>query len=411
MQVKGLREIVLIHDLKKQGLSITAIARKVGCDRKTVRKHLGRGMEAPVYGPRPPRPRVVEPYEGYLRERVLSFPELSGARLLREIRQMGYAGGYTAVTDFLREVRPAAPRPFERRFETPPGRQAQMDFAEFAVEFTDEPGVVRKVWLFTMVLGHSRWLWGRYVASQNLQSVMRCHIAAFEAIGGVPEEILYDRMKTAVIGEDEAGVVSYNASLVALLNHYGAIPRACRPYRAKTKGKIERPYRYIRQDFFLARTFRDLDDLNAQFGTWRTEVANPRVHATTRRVVDEAFGDELPHLRPAPAIPYEAVLTIERRVSKDGMVSVGGNLYSVPDTARKRLLEVQHHATEVRIFEDGTLIARHPVLEGKGLRRVDPAHRKAPPAQPSQQLPVHGLRRPLEFYDAVGRRLAAGGPR
>lgn len=410
MQVKGLREIVLIHDLKKQGLSITAIARKVGCDRKTVRKHLERGMEAPVYGPRPSRPRVVEPYEAYLRERVLSFPELSGARLLREIRQMGYEGGYTAVTDFLREVRPAAPRPFERRFETPPGRQAQMDFAEFAVEFADEPGVVRKVWLFTMILGHSRWLWGRYVASQNLQSVMRCHIAAFEAIGGVPEEILYDRMKTAVIGEDEVGVVSYNASLVALLNHYGVVPRACRPYRAKTKGKIERPYRYIRQDFFLARAFRNLDDLNAQFDTWRTEVANPRVHATTRRVVEDAFAEELPHLKPSPAIPYEAVLTIERRVSKDGMVSVGGNLYSVPDTARKRLLEVQHHATEVRIFEDGTLIARHPVLEGKGLRRVDPAHRKAPPVRPPHQLPVHGLRRPLEFYDAVGRRLAAGGP-
>lgn len=323
---------------------------------------------------------------------------------------MGYEGGYTAVTDFLREVRPAAPRPFERRFETPPGRQAQMDFAEFAVEFADEPGVVRKVWLFTMILGHSRWLWGRYVASQNLQSVMRCHIAAFEAIGGVPEEILYDRMKTAVIGEDEVGVVSYNASLVALLNHYGVVPRACRPYRAKTKGKIERPYRYIRQDFFLARAFRNLDDLNAQFDTWRTEVANPRVHATTRRVVEDAFAEELPHLKPSPAIPYEAVLTIERRVSKDGMVSVGGNLYSVPDTARKRLLEVQHHATEVRIFEDGTLIARHPVLEGKGLRRVDPAHRKAPPVRPPHQLPVHGLRRPLEFYDAVGRRLAAGGP-
>lgn len=407
--MKGLREIVLIHDLKKQGLSISAIARKVGCDRKTVRKHLEQGLVAPVYGPRPPRPRAIEPFEAYLRERVLTFPELSGARLLREIRQMSYEGGYTAVTDFLREVRPAAPKPFERRFETPPGRQAQMDFAEFAVEFTDEPGVVRKVWLFTMILGHSRWLWGRFVASQNLQSVLRCHISAFEAMGGVPEEILYDRMKTAVIGEDEAGVVAYNASLVALLNHYGAVPRACRPYRAKTKGKIERPYRYIRQDFFLARAFRNLDDLNAQFDAWRTEVANLRVHATTRRVVDRAFAEERPSLRPLPAIPYDAVLTIERRVSKDGMVSVGGNLYSVPDTARKRVLEVQHHAAEIRIFEDGDLIGLHPVLEGKGLRRVDPAHRKAPPPRPPQQLPIQGLRRPLEFYDAVGRRLAAGG--
>lgn len=187
-----MREIVLIHDLKKQGLSISAIARKVGCDRKTVRKHLDRGLAAPVYGPRAPRPRAIAPFEAYLRERVLSFPDLTGARLLREIRDMGYEGGYTAVTDFLREVRPPRQAAFERRFETSPGRQAQMDFAEFAVAFTDESGIVRKVWLFSMILGHSRWLWGRFVASQNLQSVLRCHIGAFEAMGGAPEEILYE---------------------------------------------------------------------------------------------------------------------------------------------------------------------------------------------------------------------------
>src|SRR6056297_638780 len=307
-QVKRLREIVLIHDLKKQGLSISAIARKVGSDRKTVRKYLDRGLEAPVYGPRQPRARVIEPYERYLQERVQAFPDLSGARLLREIRELGYEGAYTAVTDFLREVRPARQAPFERRFETPPGKQAQVDFAEFTVEFTDEPGVVRKVWLFSLVLGHSRWLWGRFVASQNLQSVLRCHIAAFSALDGVPEEILYDRMKTAVIGEDESGVITYNAALVALLNHYGAVPRACRPYRAKTKGKVERPFRYIREDFFLGRSFRNLDDLNAQLRHWLDTVANARVHATTRRVVSEAFAEERASLKPLPLAPYRAVL-------------------------------------------------------------------------------------------------------
>jgi transposase len=409
--VHGLREIVLIHDLKKQGLSLTAIARKVGCDRKTVRKYLERGLEGPAYGPRQPRDCLLDPYEIYLRERVLTFPDLSGARLLREIRDMGYAGGYTAVTDFLRDVRPPARTRFERRFETPPGRQAQVDFAEFTVSFTDEPGVTRKVWLFSIILGHSRWLWGRFVASQNLQSVMRCHIAAFAAMDGVPEEILYDRMKTAVIGEDEAGVITYNASLVALLNHYGAVPRACRPYRAKTKGKIERPFRYIRQDFFLARTFRDLDDLNVQFDGWRTGIANPRVHATTRRIVDEAFIEERPSLTRLPALPYSAVLTVERRVSHEGMVSVDGNYYSVPDTTRKRVVEVQNHTDEVRIFEDGTQIAAHPVLEGKNRRRVDPAHRKTPPSrQPTVPIPGVPLR-PLSFYDAVGKRLAAEGMR
>ena len=281
--------------------------------------------------------------------------------------------------------------------------------------------MTRKVWLFSIVLGHSRWLWGRFVASENLQLVLHCHIEAFDSkpikrqwfeshwrTGGAPDEVLYDRMKTAVIGEDEAGIITYNPSLVALLNHYGSRPQACRPYRAKTKGKIERPFRYIRQDFFLARTFRNMDDLNAQFDAWRTEIANPRVHATTRRIVDEAFAEEGPSLKPLPAILYNAVLTVERRVSKDGMVSVGGNLYSVPDTTRRRTLEVQHHATELHIFEDGQLIAKHPVLERTARRRVDPAHRKAPP-RPVLPTHPHGLRRPLDFCGAVGQRLAAAG--
>ena len=108
-----------------------------------------------------------------------------------------------------------------------------------------------------------------------------------------------------------------------------------------------------------------------------------------------------------PAIAYSAVLTVERRISHEGMISLGGNLYSVPDATRKRVVEVQNHPNEVRIFEDGTLIAIHPVLEGKNQRQVDPAHRKAPPAQASQLTKTTTVaRRPLDFYDAVGRRLA-----
>lgn len=106
-RVQGLKEIVLIQDLHKQGLSMSAIARKVGCDRKTVRKYLERGLDVPVYGPRAPRERLIDQFESYLCDRVLAFPDLSGARLLREIREIGYEGSYTAVTDFLREVRPS----------------------------------------------------------------------------------------------------------------------------------------------------------------------------------------------------------------------------------------------------------------------------------------------------------------
>jgi len=330
-----LGELVMILDLHRQGLSVSAIARQLCVDRKTVRSAIARGLEPPKY------------------------------------------------RDCVRDLRPPRTAGFEVRFETPPGQQAQVDFAHFEVEFADEPGVRRIVWLFSMVLGFSRLIWGRFVVHQDLQSVLRCHIAALEAIGGAPHEILYDRMKTAVIGEDADGLVVYNRALVDLARHYGFQPRACQPYRPKTKGKVERPFRYIREDFFLGGSFRNLDDLNAQFQHWLDTVANPRVHTTTQRVVNEAFAEEKSALKPLPLAPYRTVLKLERRVSHEGMVSIGGNLYSVPDTTRRRILDVHVLADEIRIFEAGALIASHAPLEGRDQRRLDPAHRKPLPPAPT----------------------------
>lgn len=408
----------MILELHRQGLSVSEIARQTGRDRKTVAKYIERGLEPPAYTPRPPKPRLLEPFEAYLKARVADYPGLSGKRLLREIRENGYTGGYTAVTEYLRDIRPEPAKPFEVRFETPPGAQAQVDFARFPIVFTDAPTEARIVWLFSMVLGASRLIWARFVEHQNLETVLRCHIAAFEALGGTAREILYDRMKTAVIGPDGDGHIVYNRALLDLARHYGFHPRACRPYRAKTKGKVERPFRYVREDFFLGRTFRNLDDLNRQLYVWLTTVANARLHATTQRVVAEAFAEEKPHLVPLPLAPFRSVLKLERRVSHEGMVSVGNNLYSVPDTTRRRVVEVHTLATEIQIFEDGRLIANHPVLEGRHRRRTAPGHRKplspaarsgSGHAEPVAPLGDRIVRRPLDVYADIGRRLAEGG--
>ena len=401
-----LGDVVMILDLHRQGLSISAIARELGLDRKTVRRTIDRGLEPPVYGPRKPRPRLIDPFVPYLRERVTAYPGLTGRRLWRELRERGYAGGYTTVTDLLRELRPTPLPAFEVRFETPPGDQAQVDFAHFQVVFTDEPSVTRIVWLFSFVLGHSRLIWARFVLHQDMQTVLRCHMAAFEAIGGVPEEILYDRMKTAVIGEGGGSIV-YNRALIDFARHYGFQPKACRHIGISAR------------DFFLARSFRNLDDLNAQLRHWLDTVANPRVHATTQCVVNEAFAAEKPHLGALPLASFRSVLKLERRVSHEGMVSVGGNLYSVPDATRKRIVEVHTLANEVQIFEEGTLIATHPVLDGRRQRRIAPGHRKMPRLTDRRRdEPIMIVRtgdtvatRPLDFYQAVGQRMAHQGER
>jgi len=284
--VVRLGELVVILDLHRQGLSLSAIARQTGLDRKTVRRYVERGLEPPAYQPRPTQASKVTPFGTYLRARVAAYPELTASRLHRELRDLGFGGGYTAVKVFVRGIRPGASAGFEVRFETPPGRQAQVDFAHFRTVFTDEPGVERVVWLFSLVLGHSRMLWGRFVAQQDMQTVLRCHAAAFEALGGAPAEILYDRMKTVVDRKapqdgPEAGHIVYNRTLVEFARHHGYLPKACKAYRAKTKGKVERPFRYIREDFFLGRSFRNRDDLNGQFRQWLDEVANPSVGIPT----------------------------------------------------------------------------------------------------------------------------------
>jgi len=416
-----LGEIVMILDLHRQGASVSAIARRTGFDRKTVRKVIAGGLEPAIYGPRQRKVTQLQPFEPYLRERLAAVPELTGRRLHRELAALGYHGGYSAVTDLLREIRPDAPPPFELRFETPPGQQAQVDFAHFQTEFADQPGVMRIVWLFSLVLGHSRMMWGHFVLRQDLPTLLRCHNAAFEALGGVPQQILYDRMRTVVSRDDaEAGHIVYNRVLLDFARHHGFLPKACRPYRAKTKGKVERPFRYVREDFFLGGRFRNLDDLNTQFHHWLDTVANLRVHATTRRVVGEHFADERPSLQGLPAGAFQAVLRLERRITRDGMVSVDGNLYSVPNATRRRPVEVHSTTGEIRIFEQDRLIAVHPVLGGRGQRRIAAGHRSLPPPAnshtPRQATP---LRRPgevvaqrsLAFYDAVARRLAGAGAR
>ena len=411
-----LGELIVILDLHRQGLSISAIARRTGRDPKTVRKYIERGLEPPAYSPRQAgRPSKLAPYLDYLRERVAAFPDLSAVRLTREIRERGYAGAYTAVKRFVAAVRPeTGPKPFEIRFETPAGQQAQVDFARFVTVFADYPGATRIVWLFSMVLGHSRFIFARFVMHQDLQTLLRCHMQAFAAVGGVPIEILYDRMKTAVTGEDGNGHIVYNRSLVALARHYGFHPKACRPYRAKTKGKVERPFSYIRQDFFLARTFRNLDDLNTQLDDWLATIANVRVHGTTQRIVAEAFAAEQPELQELPATPFDALLKLERRVSHDGLVSIGGNYYSVPDRTR-RIVEVHQLPDVIRILDEGRLVAVHPVLEGRRRTRVAPGHRQGTsrPRPKSPQYDIvagrpgeHIPGRSLEIYQAIGNRLA-----
>jgi transposase len=372
--------IVRQHSLQ-EGLSKTAIARKLGVTRRTVQRYAKSGKTVPRSGPRPPRPAKLDPYGAELRARLTAYPELSAVRLLAELRPRGYAGGYTAVKDFVRRHRPPPAVPFETRFEVAPGEQAQVDFATFRTPFGT-------VYALLVVLSWSRVLWVRFGCQQDELTVLGGLHQAFVAFGGVPRTVLFDRMKTAVVGATADGSAVFNAELARFARHCGFTPRACQPYRAKTKGRVERSVAYLRDSFFYGRTFRDLADLNAQCATWLGETANARLHGTTRTAPATRLPDEQAHLRPVPAEPYVPLVTVGRRITRDGFVSYNGNDYSVPDGVATRDVDVRATLTDLRLFHRDQLIATHPLLDGRGARRLDPTHRPRRVLRPGTALEV-----------------------
>jgi transposase len=409
-------DYLVIHKLHTLGYTITQIARELGLDRKTVRSHLTRG-QPPRYQ-RAPRPSKLDPYRTWIRTRLAAAP-LTAKRVLRELRPLGYTGSYTILKECIRQLRPKPPVPIVVRFETPPGDQAQADFARFEVTWA-ATGVTQVVWLFLVTLGYSRLLTGTWSLHGDLVAVLQGHVAAFIAFGGAPRRMLYDRMKTVVSDHDAQGRPVFHPALVSLAAHYGFTPEACRPYRAQTKGKIERPVGYIREDFWLGRTFWDLADLLAQWADWLATVANVRVHATTGvRPVDRWRTEGLQALPPQP---HDPLLAIERQLSRDGFVSVRGSRYAVPLPDHRSPIEVRIRALTCELYVGPTWLATYALAPGRGAVCTTPLTlalaaqwpRGPWPVVPAPPLPVglparawltHDVeRRDLAVYETVGGR-------
>jgi len=281
-------EQVDIIAMYKHGISIKDIVRRTGFARNTVRSTIRRYEDS---GQRAHMPASkLDPYKDYLLKRLEEFPALSVEKLYREIRGMGYSGGKTILAEFTRPHR--IPRKQTSiRFETDPGEQAQVDFAELGRHKIG--GLELKISLFTMILCYSRMLYGRVVTSQDSETFLSCHTHAFAYFGGVTKEILYDNAKVVALKHDRGSRV-FNAALLDYAANAGFSPRLCKPYRPQTKGKVERSIGYIRDSFLEGETFSGIDDMQTRLEGWLDNIANVRVHQTTnRRPVDMLVEEEL----------------------------------------------------------------------------------------------------------------------
>lgn len=273
-----------IKVMARRGVSIREMAKELRCSRNTVRRYL-RDAQAQQYKARAPRPTKLDPYKDYLRERVAAaHPQwIPAVVLLREIQEAGYPGGVTQLKEFLNTLRHKEAEPIVR-FETAPGKQMQADFTH--IRRGRDPLLA-----FVATLGYSRSSWVHFTTDERADTLCHCLREAFIYFGGVPHHVLFDNASTMVIERDAYGEGRHrwHSGLLALAEEFGFTPRACRPYRAKTKGKVERFNGYLKGSFCvpLAATLKqaglklDAQVANAYIGRWLTEVADQRIHGTT----------------------------------------------------------------------------------------------------------------------------------
>jgi transposase len=401
-----------IQLLFKQLGSIRAVAKQTGLSRNTVRKML-RAARPPTFQPAR-RSSGVEGFEEYLARRYAEHG-LSAVRLLEEIKPQGFAGSIHMVRRFIQTLRPMrqAAATATLRFETPPGQQAQVDWA-YCGRHPDRSGRSVGVYAFVMVLGFSRMLHVRFTTSMRLAELIDCHRRGFDFFGGVPASILYDNMKQVRLDDGKL-----NPALLDFASHFGFTVNTCRVRRARTKGKVERMVDYVKDNFLNGREFIDLEDLNAQACNWLDHVANVRVHATTGHRPVDLLATEKPKLTPIESVrPYTFIERHPRKVMAESMVSFQSSRYSVPPEHVGRIVEVSCEAGKIVIHSGDLIVAEHAAASKPGSSITQKEHldelwklamQRAPEPLPNWRLTFEQAvaATPLEHYGQLFDNTAA----
>jgi transposase len=338
-------EILRLHHAEHW--RVGTIATQLDLHHSTVRRVLAQaGLDA---GRVSVRPSIADPYVPFIEETLRQYPRLRASRLFEMVRARGYPGKSDHFRTVVARYRPRAPAEAYLRLRTLPGEQAQVDWGHFG---KIRVGLAARVlWAFVMVLSWCRQIFLRFYLSAAMPSFLRGHVEAFDFFGGVPRVLLYDNLKSAVL-ERAGDAIRFHPTLLELAAHYHYLPRPVAPARGNQKGRVERAIRYIRDNFFAARTFTDLDDLNAQALAWTQGIAADRPCPEDRgRTVRELFAEERGKLLALPGDPFPTEERVVVHVGKTPYVHFDLNDYSIPHTHVRRSLVVLATPTTVRVLD------------------------------------------------------------
>lgn len=383
-------DIKLLH---KQGHSIRQISRLTGFSRNTIRTTLRATVPLPFKAP--PRSSKIDPFKDYLTTRHRDTG-LSAVRLFEEIQKQGFTGSIIILRRFLATLGTGALAQSKAtvRFETPPGEQAQVDWAHCG-RFSDHRGNPLNIYAFVMVLGYSRMTFTLFTTSMDLPCLIDAHQQAFAFFNGVPQQILYDNMKQVRLAPGR-----WNPLFLDFANQAGFAPKTCRPFRPRTKGKVERTIQYIKDNFLNGRSFVDVADLNVQRLHWLDHTANVRLHATTAARPVDLFKEELLQA-PGSAIVYRIARSSQRKVDNEGFVRFESSRYSVPPAHCGKSVVIESRDQKIRIHLEDVIIAEHEEAPRPGSCMADAAHLSELWKQTTAQIKTPAPSWQLTFDQAV----------
>jgi transposase len=367
-----------VRALVADGVSEREIARRLGINRRTVAR-LGRSEEPPRYR-RAPAGSKLDPFEPVLRRLLEEWPQIKGPRateLLRE--EYGYDGSVDLVKRRLRELRPPAVRPAQRTGYRP-GQVLQLDWAEMPTRPL-VAGRERRVYALVASLPYSGAQTAFFSFEMTLEAFLEGHVRAFDWLGGVPRECVYDNLRAAVARRDGDQVV-WTPRFLHLRGHYGFHASPCTPATPREKGSVEAAVRYLKSGFWPARRFIELRELDEQYADWRDRICNRRLHATRRIPVDERLAEERQALRALPPTRFDWSGHRTTRVPLDGYLRHRGCFYQAPERLVHERVELRFDRDQVWILHRGVEVARYARSYEQGVWLPPPIPRPEPPVAP-----------------------------
>ena len=364
------REAEILRLFHAEKWPVGTIASVLGVHHSTVRRVLAQaGLPA---GRQMTRPSIVEPYIPFIVETLTKYPRLRASRLYVMARERGYTGAPDYFRHVVSRFRPKPPAEAYQRLRTLPGEQGQVDWAHFGKLTVGK--ATRPLCAFVMVLSYSRRIWLRFFYGLSMPFFLRGHVGAFAFFGGVPRELLYDNLKSAVL-ERSGDAIRFNPILLELAAYYRFLPKPVAPARGNEKGRVERAIRYVRDAFFAAREFRDIDDLNAQALEWCDGQASDRPCPEDRtRSVRDVFAEEQSRLLvlPGDEFPTDEVEDVD--IGNTPYARFDLNDYSVPDDYARHTLTLVASLDTVRILKGTEEVATHARSWDRGQQIEDPDH-------------------------------------